>query len=235
MYLHEFVAPEETIPKEMVSNNKAFFNTQLKIAYQLSQISSTSIGEFKKQVRPLAPEGEPVFPPPEAIYGKSYYFAAHKAFKSPQISPIKKTPNSSLSLTPKDSRSTPETKIPLLRLHPAESRTLAQRLTRASESRFEFAKAGTGTEAASGGFECEEALYEVAKEELIENSLNKLDVVIDQNWLNNLIENEGNDAGQNSPHKVKAAFDGNSFEFYSFLIPAHNAINGSQHWDTRKC
>eukprot|EP00826_Nyctotherus_ovalis_P014518 TRINITY_DN14053_c0_g7_i1.p1 TRINITY_DN14053_c0_g7~~TRINITY_DN14053_c0_g7_i1.p1 ORF type:complete len:222 (-),score=55.47 TRINITY_DN14053_c0_g7_i1:153-818(-) len=220
----------------MVSNNKAFFNTQLKIAYQLSQISSTSIGEFRKQVRLFAPKGEPVFPPPETIYGKSYYFATHKGFKSPQLSPAKKTPTSSLSLTPKKARTTPSAKAPLLQPHLAEGRSLAQRLTRANESRFEFAKAGTEMEAANEGFDNEEALYEVAKEELIGSSLNQLeeDIVVDSNWLNNLTESESNGTKQNSPHKVKAAFDGNSFEFYSLLAPANSATNSSQHWDAYK-
>ena len=230
LYLHKLVPSEETMPKEVVSNNRTLFNNQQKIAYQLSGVTSVPLSVFKKEMKPFAPKGNPIFPPPETIYSRSYYFAEHKGFKSqsPQIHSKKELLEESndSSLTPKETRLSPETKIPLLRLHSVDeikTSNLTQKFTRASRSRFSFAKSTEESELeipSEAKFDLEETFYKAAKQELIKYSE---DIAMDHTWINKLIENDNSSSTENSPHKVKAAFDGNNFEFYSLK-------NG--YWDT---
>jgi hypothetical protein len=222
LYLHKLVPSEETIPKEIVSNNRALFNDQQKIAYQLSGITSVPLSTFKKEMKSFAPKGSSIFPSPETIYNRSYYFAGHKGFKSqsPQINPrkelLEENNDSALALTPKEARLPIEAKIPLLRLYSVDEikpSNLTQKFTRASESRFSFAKPTEESKATTEvKFDLEETLYKAAKQELVKHNE---DIIIDHAWINKLIENDNNSSAENSPHKVKAAFDGNSFELYS--------------------
>ena len=190
---------EETLPKEKVCNNRALFNDQQKIAYQLSGIASVPLEQFRMEMRTYAAKDSSVFPHPETIYSRTYYFEKHKAFvvsksQSPQIHSAKgmltehdnSPPHSSIikspiELTPKEIRCEPKFDIPSFRLYSVDERTastsdspivLSHKLIRASESRFEFAKTSESDCSHSDTTGIEEMLYQAAKQELLSVATN---------------------------------------------------------------
>lgn len=191
-------------------------------------------------------KGVPVFPPAESVYDKKYYFAGHKEFrsKSPKVcqsnEPLANDIGSSVELTPKEVKTSVTKKTPLIRLYSVDetkpSLSLIQKFTRASESRFSFAKSITQSDSvALNESELEETLYKAARQELLNKNSNTNagkesynieedeEFVFDQNWINKLVENDIDSVDSStqikkSPCKVKAAFDGNVFKFYSYVL-----------------
>lgn len=100
LYLHQTVPESETLPKEKVCNNRALFNDQQKIAYQLSRIDDVPLDKFLSEMRPFATKGIRVFPVPETIYKKIYYFEKPKGGLTPSGSPAQKIQTLQKSLSP---------------------------------------------------------------------------------------------------------------------------------------
>ncbi len=195
LYVHTLVPEEDTLPKEKVCNNRSLFNDQQKTAYQLACVDTTPVAQFILEMRPFAAHGTPVLPPPSAIYTRPFYFLKQRVSVSParyvyaarssttlgESSPAKNP----VELTPKEVRRGDAFEIPLFRLASADygktesgTASLTQRLVRARESRFSFAKAKAvdDTEDSEEGFgedlppsfsAEEELLYNAARQELV--------------------------------------------------------------------
>jgi len=186
------VPDEETLPKEKVCNNRALFNDQQKIAYQISGVGNIPLIEFLHEMKQYAAIGMSVFPSPDTIYTRPFYFLKHKSimqFKamSPQVHPSSGLSEQSteskysIELTPKQAPSGERFDIPLLRLASVDessvlaksvaSTPLEKKLVRARESRFPFAKLESTDSVTAFSLDpdsqLEAILYNAARQELI--------------------------------------------------------------------
>ena len=182
---------EDSLPKEKVCNNRTLFNDQQIIAYQLSEISKTTLTQFLIQMKPFKARNPSVFPAPETIFQKTFYFQKHNN---------KSSYNNSQS--PKETRCNSDNfEVPLLRLYSVDNTPervlLNKKLVQASESRFAFAKDSSTSTSPSyrskfmdNQTSIEDLLYNVAKNELLADLDNNSSLELDEESLKTIKRDE---------------------------------------------
>ncbi len=89
LYMHSNLKSSKIFTKEMMSN-KAMYQEQEKIAFKIAEIESQPLADFMNSMRKFARSTNPVFPPPEYIYQKKFFFLSsslseHQEVKSAAI------------------------------------------------------------------------------------------------------------------------------------------------------